>query len=105
MSPVVNRVALCQRDLFVWYLLGGFPGGSDCKESAYNAGDPGSMPGLGQSPGDLGNGYPLQYSCLDDSSDKGAWRARVHRFAKSWTPLSNQQFSSVSSVAQSCLTL
>ena len=42
----------------------GFPGGSDSKKSAYSAGDPGSIPGLGRSPGD-GNGYPLQYSCLD----------------------------------------
>ena len=45
-----------------------FPGGSDSKESAYNAGDPGSIPGLGKSPGE-GNGYPLQYSCLQNSMD------------------------------------
>ena len=43
-------------------LFGGFPGGSDGKESACNVGDPGSIPGLGRSPGE-GNGYPLQYSC------------------------------------------
>ena len=44
----------------------GFPGGSDGKVSAYNAGDPGSIPGLGRSPGE-GNGNPLQYSCLENS--------------------------------------
>ena len=49
-----------------------FPGGSDGKESAYNAGDPGSIPGLGQSPGG-GNGKPLQYSCLQNPMDRGAW--------------------------------
>ena len=50
----------------------GFPGGSDGKVSAHNAGDPGSIPGLGRSPGE-GNGNPLQYSCLENSMDGGAW--------------------------------
>ena len=49
-----------------------FPGGSDVKESAYNAGDLGSVPGLGRSPGE-GNANPLQYSCLESSMDGGAW--------------------------------
>ena len=49
----------------------GFPGGSDSKESACNAGDPDSIPGLGQSPGE-GNGYLLQYSCLEKPMDRGA---------------------------------
>ena len=48
-----------------------FPGVSD-KESACNAEDPGSIPGLGRSPGE-GNGYPFQYSCLENSMDRGAW--------------------------------
>ena len=48
----------------------GFPGGSDGKESTCNEGDQGSMPGLGRSPGE-GNGYPLQYSCLKNSMDRG----------------------------------
>ena len=48
---------------------GGFPGGSDGKASACNAGDPGSIPGLGRSPGE-GNGNPLQYSCLENSMDE-----------------------------------
>ena len=54
-----------------------FPGGSDSKASAYNAGDPGSIPGSGRSPGE-GNDYPLQYSCLENSMDRGAWQATVH---------------------------
>ena len=55
----------------------GFPGGSDGKESACNAGDLGSIPGLGRSPGE-GNGNPLQYSDLENSMDRGAWQAVVH---------------------------
>ena len=53
------------------------PGSSDGKESAYNAGDLCSIPGLGRSPGE-GNGNPLQYSCLENSMDRGAWWATVH---------------------------
>ena len=49
-----------------------FPGGSDSKESAYNAGDPGSNPGLGRSPGEE-TSNPLQYSCLQNSMERGAW--------------------------------
>ena len=52
----------------------GFPSGSVVKESACNAGDPGSIPGLGRSPGE-GNGNPLQYSCLEKPMDWGAWQA------------------------------
>ena len=55
-------------------------------ESACNAGDPSSIPGLGRSPGE-GNGKPLQYSCLENPMDGGAWQATVHRVAKSWAPL------------------
>ena len=54
-----------------------FPGGSDSKESACNAGDPGLIPGLGRSPGE-GNGDSLQYSSLENSMDRGAWWATVH---------------------------
>ena len=64
-----------------------FPGGSDGKESACNAGDPGSIPGLVRY--EEGNGYPLQYSCLENSMDRGAWRATVHGVSKSWTQLNN----------------
>ena len=66
----------------------GFPGGSDSEESACNVGDPGSGPGLGRSPGE-GNGNPLQYSCLENPMDGGAWRATVHGVTKSWTQLSD----------------
>ena len=62
----------------------GFPGGSDGKESACNAGDSGLIPGLGSSPGE-GNGSALQYSCLENSVDRGAWQAIVQGVAKSWT--------------------
>ena len=53
-----------------------------------NAGDVGSVPGLGRSPRE-GNGNPLQYSCLGNPRDGGAWRATVHGVPKSWTRLSN----------------
>ena len=59
----------------------GFPGGSDGKESACNAEDPGSSPGSGRSPGGE-HGNPLQYSCLENPMDGGAWRATVHRVAR-----------------------
>ena len=69
----------------------GFPGGLDGKESAYNTGDPSLIPGLERSPGE-GNGYPLQYSCLEKSMDRGAWKAAVHVVAKSWTRQSDFHF-------------
>ena len=69
----------------------GFPGGSDGKETACNAGDLGLIIGLGRFPGE-GNGYSLQYSCLENSIDRGAWRAIVHGVAKSQTLLSNFHF-------------
>ena len=65
-----------------------FPGGSDGKASAYNAGDLGSIPGSGRSPGE-GNGNPLQYSCLENPMGRGTWQATVHRAAKSRTRLSD----------------
>ena len=61
-----------------------FPGGSDGKASPYNAGDPDSIPGLGRSIGE-GNGKPLQYSCLENPMDGGAWQAILHRAAESGT--------------------
>ena len=66
----------------------GFPGGSDTKESACNAGDMSLIPGLGRSPGE-GNGYPLQYSCLENCMDRGAWWATVRLVPKNQTRLSN----------------
>ena len=60
------------------------PCGSDDKESAFDAGDLGSIPGSGTFPRE-GHGNPLQYSCLENSMDKGAWRAIVQKVAKSQT--------------------
>ena len=62
-----------------WWLRG--------KESARNAGDVGLIPGSGRSPGE-GNSNPLQYSCLENPMDRGAWRATVHGVTQSWTQLS-----------------
>ena len=64
-----------------------FPGDSDSKESDHSVRDQGSIPGLGRSPEE--NGNPLQYSCLENPMDRGAWQATVHGVAKSWTQLSN----------------
>ena len=61
-----------------------FPGSSAGKESACNAGDPGLIPGLGRSPGERID-YPLEYSCLENSMDRGAWQATVHGIAKNQT--------------------
>ena len=74
----------------------GLPSGSDGQESACNAGDLDLIPGLGRSPGE-GNDYALQYSCLENSMDRGAWRATVHGVARSQTQLSNFHFTSLSS--------
>ena len=58
-----------------------FPGGSDGKASAYNAGDSGSIPGSGRYPTE-GNGNPLQYSCLENLMDRGAWQTTIHGVAR-----------------------
>ena len=68
-----------------------FATGSDGKESACNAGDPSSIPGLGRSP-EEGNGTPLQYSCLENPMNGGAWQATVLRVTKSRTRLSDFTF-------------
>ena len=59
----------------------GFPHGSDGKESACNAGDLGTIPGSGRSPGG-GHGNPLQYSCLENPMDRGSWQTTAHRVTK-----------------------
>ena len=69
----------------------GFPVGSEDKVSACNAGGPGLIPGLGRSLGE-GNGNPLQYSCLENPMDRGAWRATVQGLGKSQTLLSDFTF-------------
>ena len=67
------------------------PGSIVGKEFACNAGDPGSIPGLGRSPGE-GHGNPLEYSCLENSMDRGTWQALVCGATKSWTRLSDFHF-------------
>ena len=76
---------LCPRD---------FPGGSEGKASAFNAGDLGSIPGWGRSPGE-GNGNPLQSSCLENPMDGEAWWATVHGVTKSQTRLRDFTLSKV----------
>ena len=66
----------------------GFPCSSAGKESTFNAGDLGLILGLGRSPGE-GNGYPLQYFCLENAMDRGAWWAIVHEVAKSQIQISD----------------
>ena len=66
----------------------GFPGGSEVKASACNAGDPGLIPGSGRSSGE-GNGTPVQYSCLENPMEEGPWWATVHGVTKSQTRLSD----------------
>ena len=74
--------------------IGGFPGGSEVKASACNAGDPGLIPGSGRSPGE-GNGNPLQHSCMENPMEGGAYQATVHGVAKSRTRLSDFTFTSI----------
>ena len=71
-----------------WAVYWGFPSSSVGEESACNAGDPGSIPGWGRSPG-KGNGNPLQYSCLENPMDRGAWQVTIHEVAKSRKQLSH----------------
>ena len=75
-----NKACHC----FHCFPIYGFPGGSEGKASACKVGDLGSIPGLGRSPGE-GNGNPLQYSCLENPLDRGAWRATVQRVPKRHT--------------------
>ena len=83
--PVLSK---CSFNYITIPILTDFPGGSDSKEFACNAGDPGSIPRSGRSPGE-GNGNPLQYSCLENSMDRGAWWATVRGVTKSRTGLSD----------------
>ena len=77
------------------------PGGSEVKASARNEGDLGSIPGSGRSPGE-GNGNPLQYSCLENPTDRGAWWATVHSVAKSQTQLSDFTFTFILNITPRC---
>ena len=78
----------------------GFPGGSVSKKSACNVGEPCSIPGSERSPGE-GNGNPLQYSCLENSMDRGAWWATVYGVTKSQTQLNDWHFHCIARNEQS----
>ena len=82
----------------------GFRSGSDGKESACNVGEPGSIPGSGRSPGE-GNVNLLQYSCLENSMDRGVWRVTVHGAAESWTGLRTEQQQAANIVAIKIMTM
>ena len=81
MSPALQANFLLSENI---HILIAVSGGSEDKASACNTGDLGSIPGLGRSPGE-GNGNPLQYSCLENPMDRGAWSATVHGVTKSQT--------------------
>ena len=75
-APGMQSFSYKKKNLATW-----FPGDSDGKEFVCNAGDMSSILGSGRSPGE-GNGYPLQYSCLGNPTDRGTWQAMVHAVAK-----------------------
>ena len=82
----IKQLSFNKKKLF-FFLSGDFPGGSVIKNppaNAGNIGDEGSIPGSGRSPG-VENGNPLQYPCLENSMDRGTWRAAVHGVAESCT--------------------
>ena len=85
---ISDHLTCLLRNLYAGQEETSFPGGSEGKESACNAGDWGLIPGLGKSSGER-YGNPLQYSCLENSMDRGAWQDTVHGVAKSWTQLSD----------------
>ena len=82
MLTVHSLVEKSQLHLFI--VKWSSPGGSDGKEYACSAEDPGSIPGSGRTP-EEGHGYAFQYSCLKNSMDRGAWQATVNGVSKSWT--------------------
>ena len=92
MVKIINKTWYKQykvRDIWTIHIsILGSAGGSDSKESACTAGALGSIPGSGRSPGEE-NGYPLQYSCLENSTDREAWHAAIHGVAKNQSQLSH----------------
>ena len=82
--PGCSVRGIFQARVLEWVAIAGFPTGSDGQASVCNTGDPGSIPGSGRSSGE-GNGNPLQYPCLENPMDRGAWRAVVHGVEKSQT--------------------
>ena len=91
--PTQNQKTVLSTQMTLSTLL---PGGSDSKDSACSAGDQGSIPEVGRSPGE-GNGYPLQSPCLENSMDRGALQATVHGATKSWTRLRTERLTHTTS--------
>ena len=92
-NPVVKHILMCTQHYRiikfpVLQCPGDFPGSLDCEESSCNAGNLGLSAGLGRCLGE-GNGYPLQYSCLENSMNRGDWQDPVHGVTKSWMRLSD----------------
>ena len=87
----MNKILKSSQAFYLHFFTYNFPGGLDGKSSVYNAGDLDSIPGSGRSPVE-GNGNPLQYSCLENTINGGAWQSTVHGVAKSQTQLSNITF-------------
>ena len=90
LNTSLNELCFPNSFCYLLYYYGqmGFLGGSEIKASTYNAGDLGLIPGSGRFPGE-GNGNPLQYSCLENPMDGGAWWTIVHGVSKSQTRLSD----------------
>ena len=84
-----KELRTCQLQIGTCHGCLSFPGGSVVTNVPANAGDTSLIPGLGRSPGE-GNGNPLQYFCLDNPMDRGAWRATVHGVKKSWIQLNSK---------------
>ena len=90
-----------RRDRLPTSVFLGYPGGSDGKESVCNVGDLGSIPGLERSPGG-GHGNPLQYSCLENPMDRGAWGATAHGVSKSHSVMSMTERLSIAQHSTNC---
>ena len=84
MQHIIKYIKRCTEKTSTYLTIRGFPDGSEGEESACNAGDLGSIPGLGRSRGEV-NGYPLQYSFLENSTNRGAWRSTVPGVTKNQT--------------------
>ena len=97
--PVYVCVCVC-----VFSFLPSFPGGSVVKDPSAKAGDAGLIPGLGRSLEER-NGNPLQYSCLGNPMDRGAWRAAIHGVTKSWTQWLNNNYILIVNRAKASLNL
>ena len=103
-SPGASALPKSYKLKLYGFILMDIPGGSDVKVSACNAGDPGSIPGSGRYPGE-GNGNPLQYSCLENSMDRGAQWAIVHGVRKELNMTEQQTLSKVMKIYDTITTL